>query len=154
MSPSQHLIDFLKKEEGYILHPYLDQAGVPTVGIGTTHYPNGTAVKITDAPITATQAMQFVLSDLKDISLAVNKATKDVPLSQNQFDALISLTYNIGVVGFKGSTVLRLIRKNPQDPQISNAFGLWDKLHKNGKLVTSDTLTGRRRREAKLYFSP
>lgn len=152
MTPSQHLIDFLKKEEGCILHPYRDEAGVVTIGIGTTHYPDGTPVQISDPEITLAQAMQFVLNDLKDTSLVVNKATKDIPLTQNQFDALISLAYNIGSSGFLSSTVLRLIKKDPQNPQIRAAFSLWNKVTKNGKIVVSDTLTGRRKREALLYF--
>lgn len=154
MAPSQHLIDFLKKEEGCILHPYLDQASVWTIGIGTTHYPDGKAVTASDPPITLSQAMQYVLTDVKDASLTVNKAVKDIPVTQNMFDSLTSFTYNVGSGGFQGSTLLKLIRKNYQDPRIKVAFGMWNKIRKNGKVVVSEVLTGRRKREAILYFTP
>ena len=56
---SQEGIDFLMNEEGCVLHPYKDQVGISTIGIGNTYYEDGTRVKMTDAPITKDRAIYF-----------------------------------------------------------------------------------------------
>ena len=152
MAPSDKCIDLIKSQEGLILHPYLDQAKIPTIGFGTTRYPNGTHVTMQDKTITGEQAEGFLLNDLRDTVKAVNSM---IPpgLSQNQFDALVDFAYNAGIGALHGSTLLKLIKADPKDPGITNAFQLWDKIHLDGKLVVSDGLLKRRRAEAALYFS-
>ena len=152
MTPSEKCIELIKSQEGCILHPYLDQAKVPTIGFGTTRYPNGTHVTMKDGPITQQQAEGYLLNDLRDTVKAVN-AMIPSGLSQNQFDALIDFAYNAGTGALHGSTLLKLITMNPKDPAISEAFQLWDKIHVDGRLVISDGLLKRRKAEATLYFS-
>lgn len=143
---SDNGIDFLIKEEGMILKPYLDSVGIPTIGIGCTYYENGKKVKMTDPPITKARAIKLFRTVLKHYETAVWSVTRD-DINQNQFDALTSLCFNIGVTGFKGSTVVKRVNCNPSDPSIKAAFEMWK--NAGGKPI----LLNRRRREAKLYFS-
>lgn len=138
-------LDFLAHEEGIILHPYLDSKGIPTIAVGNTYYENGVRVKMTDPPITMARALQLFKSVLPTYEKAVWSNTRD-DINQNQFDSLVSLAYNIGVVGIKNSTVLRRVNLNPSDPTIKDAFLMWK--NSGGKPV----LLGRRIREANLYF--
>lgn len=153
MSPSENCLDFIAKEEGCVLHPYLDQASIPTIGIGSTMYKDGRRVKMTDPPITKEQAYDLLKWEVNNKAAAVKGALKNVVLNQNQYDSLVSLAYNIGVGAFAGSTVAKRVRANPKDPTIRDAFMMWDKIHVDGKLVVSDDLFNRRKREADLYFS-
>lgn len=138
-------LEFIAHEEGVILHPYRDSVGIPTIGVGNTYYENGVRVKMTDPPITMAKAMQLFKSILPTYEKAVWSNTRD-DINQNQFNALVSLCYNIGVTGFKGSTVLRRVNLNPGDSTIKDAFLMWK--NAGGKPI----LLGRRIREAKLYF--
>lgn len=139
-------IDFLADEEGLRLKPYLDAKGIPTIGIGCTFYENGARVKMTDPPITKERALSL-FKNIRDLfEMTVWSVTRD-DISQNQFNALVSICFNIGIAGLKGSTLLRLVNKNPNDPAITEAFKAWR--NSGGKPI----LLGRRIREAKLYFS-
>jgi lysozyme len=68
-------------------------------------------------------------------------------ISQSQFNALVSLCFNIGIAAFKGSTVLRRVNADPNDPDITQAFLMW----KNAG--NKPVLLARRKRESALYFS-
>ena len=73
-----------------------------------------------------------------------------VPLTQGQFDALVSFAFNLGTAALAKSTLLKKVKANPDDPAISREFAKWVNaggLKRNG-LVT------RRRIEAELYFKP
>lgn len=139
-------IDFLIKEEGCILHPYKDSVGIPTIGIGCTYYEDGSRVKMTDPAITKDRAIELFRNVLKHYETTVWSITRD-DINQNMFDALTSLCYNIGVGAFKGSTVIKRVNVNITDQSITQAFEMWR--NAGGKPI----LLGRRRREAKLYFS-
>jgi lysozyme len=152
MTPSQNYEVLVRDQEGCELHPYLDQAHIPTIGIGTTHYPNGTAVTLQDPPITLEQANEYLEHDSASAAAAVNAYVTSA-INQNQFDALMDFTYNEGTGALHGSTLLRLVNENPADPAIRPAFMMWNKLHHDGQLVVSNDLVGRRKAEADLYFS-
>ncbi|MCH7380406.1 lysozyme [Acinetobacter higginsii] len=110
MAASQVGINVITSFEDLVLTAYDDGVGVWTIGIGTTVYPNGVKVKKGDV-CTLEQAKAFFTYDLKHFEAAVNSAVK-VPVSQNQFDALVSLTYNIGESAFKKSTLLAKLNKS------------------------------------------
>jgi lysozyme len=129
------------------LKGYLCPAGVPTIGIGTTIYPDGTKVTLNDI-ITKEYAYACLANDLHKIESFLNKVVI-TEINQNMFDSLISLVYNIGEPRFKKSTLLRLVNENICDPFIEDAFLMW-KLVK-GK--PSDGLIRRRKAEAWLYFN-
>lgn len=146
MKTSAKGLDFIAKEEGLVLHPYLDSVKKPTIGVGSTYWEDGTPVKMTDKPITRERAFQLFANTLKRYEDAVNKAVPR-PINQNQFDALVSLCYNIGTAGFSGSTVAKRVNANPCDPTIRAAFEMWK--NAGGQPI----LLGRRKREHALYFS-
>jgi lysozyme len=152
MNLSKNYDVFVREQEGCILHPYLDQAGVATIGIGTTRYPSGVHVTMNDQPITQEQANQYLEFDSKSVADAVNAYVKS-SINQNQFDALADFSYNVGTGALHGSTLLKLVNINPTDPAIRNAFGMWSKIHKDGKLIFSQDLATRRKKEADLFFS-
>lgn len=145
-SISQKGIDFIAKEEGCVLHPYKDSVGVWTIGIGSTYWENGQKIKSTDPVISQERAYKLFRDVVKSYETAVHSLTRD-DINQNQFDALVSLCYNIGVNGFRKSTLLKKVNANPKDPSITEAFKMWS------MAGVKPILLGRRIREAKLYFS-
>jgi len=140
-------LNFIKREEGCILHPYLDQVGIPTIGYGLTYYPHtGSKVTMKDPPITQLQANAMFFLILKPYCLAVYSTTRD-DLTQNEFNALVSLAYNIGTGGFKSSTVHKLVDAHINGQALRDAFHMWNKA--NHKVVKD--LDDRREREYQLY---
>jgi lysozyme len=143
-------IQFLKDREGLRLKPYLDTAGIPTIGIGTIKYPNGVRVTMNDAPITEEQAIEYLEFELKQKEAAVEKMVS-IPINDNQFSALVSFAYNLGVEALHGSTLLK--RLNSGD--ISGAadeFLKWNKNKVNGELVVNPGLVKRREMERSLFL--
>ena len=132
----------LHLREGISLKPYLDTQGVPTIAMGNTFYLDGKKVTMKDLPLSTKEAYKLgkVVSDnfAKEVHELV---TSDV--TQNQFNALVSLAYNIGINGFEKSTVLRRVNANPNDATIGSAFMMWTK---NKELI------GRRKSEVVQYF--
>lgn len=143
MSPEG--IEFLGREEGLRLRPYHDSVGIATIGFGNTYYEDGTRVKITDPAITKERAVKLFKTVLVHYEKAVWSLTRD-DITQNQFDALVSITYNIGVTAFKGSTLLKRVNTYMSDALIRDAFLLWR--NAGGKPI----LLERRKREAELYL--
>lgn len=92
--------------EGRRLKAYRDSVGVLTIGIGCTRI-DGRPVRSTDS-ITSAQCDALFEATVAQYVAAVNRDLK-VPVTQNVFDALVSLAYNIGIAGFSGSTFLRRI---------------------------------------------
>lgn len=138
-------IDLISSFEGIRLNAYDDGVGVWTIGIGTTIYPNGVKVKKGDK-CTLEQALEYLQHDLKSFEKTVNESVK-VPLSQNQFDALVSLAYNIGSTAFKNSTLLKKL--NAKDYSgAADQFLVWNK--GGGKVLKG--LVRRREAERALFL--
>lgn len=138
-------IDLISSFEGIRLNAYDDGVGVWTIGIGTTVYPNGVIVKKGDK-CTLEQALKYLQHDLKSFEKTVNESVK-VPLSQNQFDALVSLAYNIGSGAFKNSTLLKKL--NAKDyAGAADQFLVWNK--GGGKVLKG--LVRRREAERALFL--
>lgn len=144
---SKQGIDLIKSFEGLMLKPYLCSAKVPTIGYGTTIYPNGVKVTLKDSAITEQTAEVYLAHDLIYFEKQVDAYTTDA-VDQQQFDALVSFAYNCGVGNLKSSTLLKKVNVNPSDPTISNEFLKWNKAA--GKPLKG--LTNRRVAEATLYF--
>lgn len=124
MKTSSNGTALIREFEGFVASAYLCPADVWTTGIGTTVYPNGTKVKKGDK-CTQEQALEYLQHDLKSFEKTVNDSVK-VPLSQNQFDALVSLSYNIGSGAFKSSTLLKKL--NAKDyAGAADQFLVWNK---------------------------
>ncbi len=134
--------------EGLKLKPYLCSAGVPTIGYGSTFYENGTKVKITDPQITKERAEQLFQIVADDFAKKVLPLIKK-PVTQNQFNALVSFAFNVGIGALGRSTLLRLVNINPNDGNIAKQFLKWNMA--GGKVVQG--LTNRRIKESSLYFT-
>ena len=148
MRTSEKGIQIIKDHEDFRSEPYLCPAGVPTIGYGATYYPNGIKVTLDDAPISKNVAENLLKEMIKSYENAVNRYVQ-WNLNQNQFDALVSFTYNVGKEAFRTSTLLKKINQNPFDKNISYQFSRWNK--SNGKVLGG--LVKRRKQEAELYFS-
>jgi len=148
MKLNQTGYDLIKGFEGLVLKPYKCSAGVPTIGYGNTYYENGVKVQMSDAPITKTRAEELLKVNADRFALKVNNLLKK-PVTQNQFNALVSFAYNVGSGALASSTLLKLVNINPNDAMISKEFLKWNKA--GGKVI--DGLTKRRIKESALYFT-
>ena len=145
MSVSNLGVDLICGFEGKRLVAYDDGVGVWTIGFGTTIYPNGIKVKKGDV-CTEAQAKAYMAHDLKKFELAVNN-TVNVSLNQNQFDALVSLAYNIGTNAFKNSTLVKML--NAGDYRgAETQFDAW--INAGGKRMQG--LVNRRAKEKALFL--
>lgn len=138
-------VDLICGFEGLELKAYDDGVGVCTIGYGTTIYPHGKAVQYGDT-CTIEQAKNYMQYDLRRFEQAVTAAV-NVPLNQNQFDALVSLSYNIGIGAFKNSTLLKLLNASDYHAA-SHQFDVWIKA--GGKTVQG--LVNRRAVEKTLFL--
>jgi lysozyme len=145
MKTSQKGINLIVSFEGFSSKPYLDSAGIPTIGYGNTYYPGGKKVTMKDPAISKEKGIELFSSVLPTYEKIVNSKIK-LMLTQNQFDALVSHTYNTG--GSDG--LFSLINKKADEKTIRNWF--------TEKYITAGgkTLNGlirRRKAEADLFFS-
>jgi lysozyme len=138
----------IQEFEGLSLVPYLCSAKVATIGYGATFYPSGKKVTMQDAPISLVTAKWMLKETADKFASDVDKMIKS-NINQNQFNAIVSLAYNIGLGGLQKSSLLRKVNVNPNDPTITNSFLVWNKA--GGKVLNG--LTKRRTIEAKLYFA-
>ena len=146
MSVSNKGVDLICEFEGKRLVAYDDGVGVWTIGFGTIKYPNGVRVKKGDT-CTLDQAKEYMRHDLIEFEHTVNSSVK-VPLNQNQFDALVSLAYNIGSSAFKSSTLVKKL--NTGDYQgAADQFNVW--VNAGGKRMQG--LVNRRDKEKLLFLS-
>jgi lysozyme len=128
--------------EGMRLSAYQDQVGVWTIGFGHT----GPDVHA-GLTITQDQATVLLMKDVASASASVNNLVK-VPLTQNQFDALVDFVFNLGQGKFAGSTLLRGLNAGDFSGAAAE-FVKWD--HAGGQVVPG--LLRRRLAEAQLFQS-
>lgn len=138
---------FIRKWEGCKLVAYQDLKGIWTIGFGNTMYPNGASVKQGDTIIQAEADILF-RSILSRFETSVSKLIRN-DVTQNQYDALVSFCYNVGIGAFGGSQLLRLVNRNANNPLIKDEFMKWNR---SGG-IASKGLTNRRMGEAKMYFT-
>lgn len=141
MKISNKGIELIKRHEGLVLKAYRCPADKWTIGYGHT-----LNVKSTDV-INKEQAEYFLRQDVKSAESDVNR--EKLNLTQNQFDALVSFVFNLGVGNFKKSTLLKKVKANPNDPTIKNELERW--IYAGGKVLNG--LVKRRKEEADLYFT-
>ena len=133
--------------EGFSAKPYLCSAKVPTIGYGSTYYLNSKRVTLLDKPITELEAFEMFKAIADKFADKVSKLVTAL-IDQAQFNALVSLTYNIGPANFQKSTLLRKVNFNHNDPSIRAEFLKWNKA--GGQVLKG--LTIRRKAEADIYF--
>lgn len=136
--------DLIKQWEGLKLKAYLDTGNVWTIGYGHTTAGGKPAVH-EGMTITKEQADEILRRDLDWAEKAVERLVK-VPLSDNQFGALVSFTYNLGEAQVAGSTLLKKLNKGQYDA-VPGELSKW--VYDNGKKVKG--LVNRRAAEAGLW---
>ena len=144
---SEFGLNTIKIFEGLRLDAYQCPAGVYTIGYGSTRFPDGSCVRMYDKLHDDAEATDLLKYTVQAYEQCINDALPN--LNQNQFDALVSFTYNIGIGAFLASTLLKLAKVNAQDPGIRNEFLRWNIA--GGKILAG--LQARRSEEARLYFS-
>lgn len=140
MEISQKGIEFIKKVEGCELKAYKCSSGIWTIGYGHT----GADIK-QGKEISLEKAERYLKNDLIRFCKAVNDLVT-VPLTQDQFDALVSFVFNIGIGAFASSTLLRLLNQGKYI-DAANQFDRW--VYSGGKV--SDGLKARRKKEKELF---
>lgn len=119
--------------EGLELKAYLDSNKIPTIGIGTTIYPNGKEVKMGET-CTIDQAKEWYVWGMREAEEKLNRWLSEwnkKTLDQHRVDALLDFVYNVGY----GEGLIKKINKNPDDPSIWGWFIMYDKVgaEKDGK---------------------
>jgi lysozyme len=148
MNLSQNGLDLIKSLEGFRASPYLDSAQIPTIGYGTILYPDGNRVTMDDSDITLTQGEQYLAFEINQKTTGVGGMVTSA-VNQNQFDALVSFAYNLGLGALHGSTLLKLVNQSDFD-DAANEFLKWN--HAGGQVVAG--LTRRRLAEKQLFSTP
>jgi lysozyme len=134
-------LELIKSFEGLRLDSYICAGGVRTIGWGSTgpHVKEGMCISLEEAET-------LLKTDLARFERGVEAMTEGVATSDDQFAAMVSLAFNIGLGAFVGSTVLKR-HKLGNHLGASRAFLLWNKA--KGQVLKG--LTRRREAEAKLY---
>lgn len=99
-------LDLIRAFEGFRADPYLDAVGVPTIGYGSTYYPDGQRVRLTDPPISEPEARRLMQATLAEFEDGIADALR-VGVTQSQFDALVCWAFNIGVSAAQNSTLMK-----------------------------------------------
>jgi len=156
MKLSEKGLALIKQEEAFAPRLYHCQAGKPTIGYGHVVQVNEPRLLDEGRVLTEAEASTMLQADVDKKYGAHVARSLTRAVTQNQFDALVSLCFNIGTGGFSQSSVLRLANAGSTDKvAITTAFGAWNKVtNPNTKLKeVSKGLTVRRGREAALYLS-
>lgn len=144
MKTSKTGLDLIKKYEGCRLKAYLDPAGIPTIGWGHT-----SGVKMGQT-ITQAQADAYLAQDVGTAERAVAKYDATYHWNQNQFDGLVSFTYNCGA----GNLDKLLASGKRTVSEISAKISTYNKGTVNGVKVVLTGLVRRRTEEKALFDSP
>lgn len=144
MRISENGIEFIRQLEGEKLTAYPDIVGIWTIGVGHTGFVDGKPVARGMA-ITKEKSKELLTADLKLFESAVNDAVK-VTLTQNQFDALVSLAFNIGEGAFARSTLVNKLNAGDKKGA-AEQFLVW----KNAGGRVSQGLLNRRQKEKAMF---
>ena len=147
MKISPRGLELIKDFEGFSSSAYLDVVNIPTIGWGNTFYEDGTKVKLGDQISKADALKLLEVVANRDFADKIFPSIK-VKVTQSQFDAMVSLAYNIGVGAFLKSTLLKKVNAG-EFTGAGEEFLKWNKA--NGKEVLG--LTRRREREKQLFLS-
>lgn len=146
MIVNQAAIDLIKEFEGFEPKAYRDPVGIWTIGYGTTEMAGVGIDPKAGMTITHDDAERYLQLAVQKFAASVEDLI-DVPVTENQFGALVSLAYNIGPSALAKSTVMK--RLNAGDYQgAADAFAMWNKA--GGKVLPG--LTRRRAAERALFL--
>jgi GH24 family phage-related lysozyme (muramidase) len=147
MKTGERGLALIKEFEGCKLAAYQCPAGILTIGIGSTHYGDGTPVTKNRTLPTEKAAIALLAATIGQYEKAVNAV--DAELTQNEFDALVCLCYNIGAGNFASSTLVKMLNAGEDKEEVAKQFVRWNKA--GGKVMAG--LTRRRNAEAELFLS-
>ena len=136
-------LSLIKSFESLQLKSYVCPAGKWTLGYGHT----GTDVK-PNQTITTAEAEELLLKDIENFNIHIQHLIT-AQLNENQFSALVSFTFNVGIDNLKSSTLLKKVNSNPSNPTIKNEFLKW--VYANKSILNG--LVKRRTAESDLYIS-
>jgi lysozyme len=137
-------LDLIKQFEGLRLIAYKDVAGIETVGYGHTGSDVYPGLKITEE-----KAQSLLLDDTQSAQNCVNN-TVQVNLNQNEFDALVSFVFNIGITAFSESTLLKKLNAGNDKTEVASEFSRWVKA---GSDQPVPGLVKRREKEKELFLT-
>ncbi len=141
MKASGNCISLIKHFESCKLKSYLDTGGVLTIGWGHT----GPDVRV-DQEISQVRADALLMLDVYNSNNIIALYASGVPLNQNQYDALVSFVFNVGVSNFRASTLLRkLLKRDYKGAADEFPKWIWD----NGRVLRG---LERRRKAEQLIF--
>lgn len=146
LTATRAALDLIQSFEGFRARAARLPSGGFTIGFGHT------ATAREGGHITREQAEQLLLWDLRAVEDAIRRAVH-APLSQNQFDALVSFVFNIGIENFLNSDALRHINQG-EPVAAALSMGLWRRGMSGGRLIVVDALVRRRAAEAALFLEP
>lgn len=145
-------IEEIKRSEAFRANSYFDSVNVLTIGYGTTAKSFNDSSEwdalIASQPITEEKATELLMTHVQDNIQGFIYSLVKVDLTQNEFDALVSLIYNIGSGNFKSSTLLRILNQKKYDAA-ANQFLRWNKA--GGRVLAG--LTKRREHERELFLT-
>lgn len=155
-------IEFLKKEEGWRTEMYRDQVGLPTIGVGhlltKDELMSGKIVVVDHGAdrvmrwrdgLTDDDVHAILRADLRLAEYWVHFTAEHMPLAPHQFDALVSFAFNVGVVAYQRSTLVKKILARAYD-EVPAQLRRW--VYGGGKKLP--VLVNRREREIALWHGP
>ena len=148
MRTSEAGISLIASSESFRGEPYRCPALIPTIGYGTTIYPNGKKVTMQDKPINEGTARGYLRYMVDNIYEEIIDKYVQVPLTQGQYDALVDFAYNVGEKTFKKSSILTKLNAK----QYKQAYDTLDAYNKGGGKVLKG-LKIRRDKEQALWLS-
>lgn len=138
--------DLIKYWEKLRLDAYHCSAGVCTIGWGSTSYTDGSPIKIGDK-INEQTAQDLFEYHVKKCEDSVSSVIM-IPVTDNEFSAMVSLCYNIGTSAFKKSTLVKLLNSKSSKEDVAYQILLWNK--SKGKVLNG--LSKRRKDEHDLFL--
>lgn len=162
MKISPEGIRTLMESESSESEVYIDQAGLPTIGVGhcmtqsevasgKIELSDGSIIDLRNNRISQKNIKRLLEDDLISREVAVNRLVK-VPLEQSQFDALVHFVFNIGAGGFKNSTLLKKLNSGDHTA-VPDELRKWNIVTIGGKKQISDGLANRREVECSMWES-
>lgn len=149
MIPSDRCVEMIKRSEGLRLKKYVCPAGYDTIGYGH-RISHNEMIWCVDG-ISAQTALHLLNLDLEKFGRAVTAMTTGCPVTQNQFDALVSLSFNVGPEVIEPSTLIRKLRAGDIQGAASE-FPRWDHYHRDGHLIEDEGLRKRRIAEEQVFL--
>ncbi len=137
-------LNMIKQFEGFRPNVYLDVGGNPHIGYGHLLKPGENFKTVTND-----EATILLKGDITQAENTVNSLV-EVPITQNQFDALVSFVYNIGGGAFSNSTLIKRLNESDYDGAVKE-FDRWVYATKDGQKIVLDNLVNRRWKEMQLF---